>query len=342
MSGDLRQLIIDELTILGADKTIGFIPRGAKANVANKFKVDVNCVTRAWAQYLERGTAKPCKKVEHHVTKLDEEQKRYIEMLKLEQPSITLHKIQEKNEENANITVALSTLSKTIRTDLTGSSSKPWSRKLLHKPAGERFTYDNLRYTEYFLHTIAAADPVHLRFFDEAGFNSRECRTRYGHSEIGTRCIEVQRYAKSANLTLNLLIGMDGVKYANILHGSSDIDRFLQFFAEAAEADTDTGSALAAGDIVVVDNAPIHHNRARQALTLFLQNIGIQLVYTPTYSPDFNPVECAFGYLKTLVRGPDYRALVHDNLEVAIYRAIQTITAADTRSFFRRTGLFNF
>lgn len=135
---------------------------------------------------------------------------------------------------------------------------------------------------------------------------------------------------------------MDGHECANTLHGSSDTDTFLQFFAEAAEADTDTGSALAAGDIVIVDNAPIHHHRARQVLSLFLQNIGIQLLYTPRYSPDFNQVEFAFSYLKTLLRGPDYSALVHDNLDVTVYRAIETITASDTRSFFRQTGLFNF
>ena len=151
-----------------------------------------------------------------------------------------------------------------------------------------------------------------------------------------------QRFPCKRLQNFQTLIGMDGVKYANTLHGASDTNTFLHFFTEAAEADSDAGPALAAGDIVVVDNAPIHHHRARQILTLFLQNIGIQLVYTPRYSLDFNPAEFSFGYIKTLLRGPEYRDLVHGNLEVAIYRAIQTITAADTRSFFRRTGLFNF
>ena len=105
---------------------------------------------------------------------------------------------------------------------------------------------------------------------------------------------------------------------------------FLQFFAEGADADSDSGPALAAGDIVVVDNAPIHHHRARQFLSLFLQNIGIQLVYNPMYSLEFNPAEFLFGYNKTLLRGSNFINFVHSNLEVAIYRAI---TAADARYF---------
>ena len=127
-----------------------------------------------------------------------------------------------------------------------------------------------------------------------------------------------------------MIIGMDGVKYANTLHGASDTDTFLQFFAEAADADSDSGPALAAGDIVVVDNAPIHHHRARQVVSLFLRNIGIQLVYTPMYSLEFNPAEFSFGYTKTLLRGSNFINFVHSNLEVAIYRAI---TAADARYF---------
>ena len=105
---------------------------------------------------------------------------------------------------------------------------------------------------------------------------------------------------------------------------------FFQFFAEAADADSDSGPALAAGDIVVVDNAQIHHHRARQVVSLFLQNIGIQLVYNPMYLLEFNPAEFSFGYNKTLLRGSNFINFVHFNLEVAIYRAI---TAADARYF---------
>lgn len=86
-------------------------------------------------------------------------------MLKVEKPFTPLFKIQEKLEENANVTVSKNTLSRTVRTKLSGSYGKPWSLKRLHKPAGERFTYDNLRYTKTFLQAIAAADPVRLRFF---------------------------------------------------------------------------------------------------------------------------------------------------------------------------------
>lgn len=339
LSEDTRQLIIDELVILGADKTTGSIPRTATSAVADKFRVHRKTVIRAWSDFLTNGNVKPYKRRGNPSgTKLDEEQTRYVEMLKRETPSIQLQTIKEKLEENANVTVSCSTICRTIRSRL----HRPWTRKIMHKPAGERFTYDNLRYTETFLQLIVAADPVRLRFFDESGFNTRDCRSRYGHSEKGTRCVEVERYAKSTNLTLNLMIGMDGVKYANTLQGPSDTDTFLQFFAEAANADMDTGSALSCGDIVVIDNAPIHHHRARDVLTPFLENLGIELIYTPRYSPDFNPCEFAFGHLKTLIRNPNYRGLVHDNLEVAIYKAIQTISASDTKSFFLQTGLFKF
>lgn len=48
-----------------------------------------------------------------------------------------------------------------------------------------------------------------------------------------------------------------------------------------------------------MDNAPIHLNQAGEALGEWLDDIGCTLVYLPTHSPEFNPVEHVFNKLKT-------------------------------------------
>ena len=47
--------------------------------------------------------------------------------------------------------------------------------------------------------------------------------------------------------------------------------------------------------IAVMDNCSIHH--VREVADLF-NSAGILLLYLPPYSPDLNPIELAFSYVK--------------------------------------------
>ena len=69
----------------------------------------------------------------------------------------------------------------------------------------------------------------------------------------------------------------------------------------------------------------------------FLNDIGVELVYTPTYSPDFNPVEFVFSKMRTEMQ---YRLknLVEFNLKVGAFEALESIDARDVKGFYRATG----
>jgi hypothetical protein len=50
---------------------------------------------------------------------------------------------------------------------------------------------------------------------------------------------------------------------------------------------------LEPGQIVIMDNFTLHHNAQFKTL---LESKGCQLLYLPTYSPDFNPEEPLAGF----------------------------------------------
>ena len=102
-----------------------------------------------------------------------------------------------------------------------------------------------------------------LKFFDESGFQLPGCcKPVYGHPRKGEIAVEVHRGQKTPNLTLNLLIGVSGVSYANILDGASNTDTFLIFFHEALHSTDNYGNpCLNPGDIVVEDKCAIHRFR---------------------------------------------------------------------------------
>ena len=57
------------------------------------------------------------------------------------------------------------------------------------------------------------------------------------------------------------------------------------------------------GDIIVMDNLTVHHFDDGEVLEDWLAEMGIQLLYTPIYSPDLNPIEGCFGEVKATLNG---------------------------------------
>ena len=64
------------------------------------------------------------------------------------------------------------------------------------------------------------------------------------------------------------------------------------------------------GDIIVVDNFAAHHGNAEVALRSFLNDVGMELLFLPAYSPDFNPDEEVFFKAKIPLKVPISRCCV--------------------------------
>ena len=121
--------------------------------------------------------------------------------------------------------------------------------------------------------------------------------------------------------------------------GASSTLEFLRFFEEAYNStNPNTGRpCLDVGDVIVTDNCPFHDRRGGQVLIDFLDDLNIELVYMPSYSPDFNPAEYVFGKIKTLLKY-SLQDLTNANLIDALYTAISLVTPGDMQEFFRITG----
>ena len=85
----------------------------------------------------------------------------------------------------------------------------------------------------------------------------------------------------SPNITLKLLCGLDGIIYANTSDTTSNSMTFLNFFFEESSDGflPDGRPPYNYGKHIIMDNAPIHHNRAGEALGEWLNDISCTLVY---------------------------------------------------------------
>lgn len=90
---------------------------------------------------------------------------------------------------------------------------------------------------------------------------------------------------------------------------------------------------LTPGQVVILDNLGAHRP---QEVTAIIEERGARVRYLPGYSPDFNPIELAFGKLKALLRQAGART--REALETAIAAALAAITPDDARAFFAHCG----
>jgi transposase len=104
----------------------------------------------------------------------------------------------------------------------------------------------------------------------------------------------VQFHAIDAPMSPGLsALSLQGMGEAFMLEGAADSTVF-EIYIEQILA-----PSLQAGHIVVMDNLSTHTgDKVRQAI----EARGCQLLFLPSYSPDFSPIEEAFSKLKAFLR----------------------------------------
>ena len=90
---------------------------------------------------------------------------------------------------------------------------------------------------------------------------------------------------------------------------------------------------LRKGQVVVMDNLSAHKGERVGEL---IEERGCELLYLPSYSPDFKPIEEAFAKSKGLVRKAEART--REALVEAIGSALCAVTTGDVRGFFEHCG----
>jgi hypothetical protein len=76
--------------------------------------------------------------------------------------------------------------------------------------------------------------------------------------------------------------------------------------------------------------------------SIFLRRI--KLLYLPPYSPDFNPIEECFSWIKHYIRrhGQEFRTICEGDDKAApyvyLYNAMSKVTAKASRGWFHHSG----
>ena len=172
----------------------------------------------------------------------------------------------------------------------------------------------------------ARVEPARLLFVDECGTHT-SLAPIYGYAPKGERLrLSVPR-RRGKNTTLLASMSLEGMGPSLAVEGATTAVVFEAYVEKVL------APSLEEGRIVVMDKLGAHRPKRVREL---IEQRGCELLYLPSYSPDYNPIEEAFAKVKHLLRQAAARS--KDALVEAIGGALSAVNAQDARGFFEHAG----
>jgi transposase len=172
----------------------------------------------------------------------------------------------------------------------------------------------------------ATVEPERLLFVDECGTHT-SLAPICGYAPKGERLYLSVPRSRGKNTTLLSSMSLEGIGPSLAVEGSTTA-RVFETYVEKVLL-----PSLKEGQIVVMDNLSAHRPKRIREL---IKQQGCELLYLPSYSPDYNPIEEAFAKIKNLLRKAAARSTAA--LIGAIAAALSAITAEDIRGYFQHAG----
>ncbi len=173
---------------------------------------------------------------------------------------------------------------------------------------------------------MAGVDPSRLVFLDETSAPTTLTPVR-ARAERGQRAVGRIPRGRREAISWVATLTAAGLGESLLVRGA--VDRLVfEAFVERVLAPT-----LHPGQMVVLDNLSVHKSATARA---HIEAAGCQVVFLPTYSPDFNPIEQAFAKTKQALRRIGARSW--ESVAAAVGEALATVTTADAQAFFTDAG----
>jgi transposase len=149
----------------------------------------------------------------------------------------------------------------------------------------------------------------------------------HARTPAGERAVDAVPKNWGDNVTVTAALTLDGIIAPMMLHGALTARAFEAYVEQCL------GPELRPGDVVVLDRLSAHKTNDVREL---VEARGARLVFLPSYSPDFNPIEHAWSKLKALLRKAGARTL--RKLHNALRWALLEITSNDAHGYFSHCG----
>lgn len=143
---------------------------------------------------------------------------------------------------------------------------------------------------------------------------------KYGYSKKGTPLRRPYKdNPKKRKITLYMAISKENIIGYKISYTHGNSKDYIEFIK----------SLNLQNRTLLMDNVAFHKTKLFKELII---NTNNKVLYTPPYSPDYNPIELAFSKIKNTYRKLNF--VENNTIEENIHLSIQNITSNDCKGFF--------
>jgi len=192
--------------------------------------------------------------------------------------------------------------------------------------AAEQKRADVARARQRWIREQGLLDSTRLVFIDETSVNTAMVRL-WGRGLRGERVVGYAPHGHRKTITFVAGLRRSGMTAPFVLEGAMNGPMFLAYVTQCL------APTLERGDIVVMDNLPVHKVAGvREAI----EDVGATLRYLPSYSPDLNPIEMAFSKMKAQLRKAAERTI--PDLLRTIGRIAKAFCPTECANFVQHAG----
>ena len=172
-------------------------------------------------------------------------------------------------------------------------------------------------------------------WIDESGSDTRNYIRKFGYSVRGITPASHRFFHRGKRTNAIAAISSTGLMALTLTHNTVNQDVFYDFVRGSLIPQMRPFDGISPATIAVMDNLSIHY--VKEITDLFHQ-AGILLFFLPPSSPDLNPVEEAFRYVKYYLKGHDKLLQSIPDATIIIEQAFETITSKHCQAWIAHSG----
>jgi len=174
--------------------------------------------------------------------------------------------------------------------------------------------------------TLSELDLKKLVFLDESSLNLAYTR-HYGWAKANQRVREGLMDVRFKRQSILSTIRLNGEQVPLVFEGTLNGVLLVEYVKNCLVP------CLGVGDIVVWDNSAVHKSKL---VVSALEECGVKVICLPPYSPDLNPIELLWAYLKAGLR--KLKARTVETLLTAIHYVLSNVSLDLIASWTKHCG----
>ena len=284
--------------------------------------ISIGTVHNILKLFEETGDIEPRKHPKQEC-KLDRHHSLYIIGLVMANPEMQLAEIRDKVEEISGTVVHVSTLCRLL-------AKHGFTRKKIQHVALQR----RVDFRAEFIATASLFREDMFVWVDETGSKLKDMLRQYGYAIQGERATSHKLLVRGHTISTIAAICTEGVLAIDITASTVNGEHFYDFIRGYLIPQLLPFDGQNPRSVVVMDNCSIHHI---QEVSELLNDTGIVLFYLPPYSPDLNPIELTFSYIKGYLK--KHEDIMHIiPLQDILNAAFKSVTTVMCKAWIKHCG----